>query len=296
MTAFGIQGVYVNNTQYVGVRGTQFDRGRQFYSDGSDGTVHETHHAIIQARSQAEFTTVAMKTMIAALGTSGTTEFPLVALDTTNGLVMYGAKAATTAPGYDSSSVHMTKTCLNGVVVMESVKWSLGNPAEMMLRALFMSTSGSTDPITTGTSAALPTQAHNTEAFTLSALTINGVAQDTCESVEITVDHKFTQDFSTGLPYPIFVSGAGPNGRASIRMTADVRNVSATEGTGAVSAVFTNLANGGTLGANTVTFTFNGPWSLEDTITGGNASPMTKRLVVRPSYNGSTKPLTWAVA
>ncbi len=116
------------------------------------------------------------------------------------------------------------------------------------------------------------------------------------ESVELTVDHKLDCDYSTGLPYPLDVNGAGARGRASIRLSADIRDVGLTEGTGAVSLVFTNLANGGTLGANTVTFTLNGPWSLEDNITGGNGSPMTKRITVRPSLAGVTKPLTWAVA
>jgi hypothetical protein len=190
----------------------------------------------------------------------------------------------------------VSKTALNGVVVMESVKWSLGQAAEMSCRGLFTSTNGTTDPVTTATNNALPTQSVNTEAFTLSALTLNGSAVDSCESVELTVDHKFDQDFSTGLPYPLDVNGAGAKGRASIRLVADIRDVAATEGTGSVSLVFTNLANGGTLGANTVTFTLNGPWALEDSISGGNSAAMSKRITVRPSLAGATKPLTWAVA
>ncbi len=295
MTAYAIQAVKVNNTAYAGVVGTQFDRARQFLSEGSDGTVHETHHAVIQAKPVVEFTTVAMKTMLSALGTSGTADFPLVALDGVNGIVMYGAKAAANAPGYNASAVHMTKTALNGVVVMEGVKWSLGSAAQMMLKGFLISSNGTTDPVSTATTAALPTQSTNAEAFTLSAVTLNGNALDSVESVELTVDHKFDQDFSTGLPYPIMYKGAGPNGRAAIRLAVDARDVELSEGTGAVSVVFTNLAQGGTLGANTVTFTFNGPWSLEETIQGGNGSPMTKRLVTRPYYNGTTKPLTWAV-
>ncbi len=204
-------------------------------------------------------------------------------------------KAASNAPGYSASSVHVTKTGLNGVVVMESVKWGLGQAAEMSLRALFKSTDGTTDPITTATNVALPTQSTNTEAFTLSAMTLNGSTVDSCESVELTVDHKFDQSFSTGLPYPLDIFGAGPNGRASIRLNADIRDVGFAEGSGAVSLVFTNLANGGTLGANTVTLTLTGGWALEENITGGNSGAMTKRMVVRPYYNGSTKPLTWAV-
>ncbi len=292
MTVFGIQAVKLNGTAYAGVRGTQFDRARQVYSDGSDGTVHETHHAVIQAKPTAEFTSVAMKTLLTALGTSGSTEFPLVALNGSTGAVMYGAKAASNAPGYSASAVHVSKTGLNGVVVMESVRWSLGQPAEMGCRILFKSTDGTTDPITT----ALPTQSTNTEAFSLTALTLNGSTVDTVASCEITVDHKFEQSFSTGLPYPLDVFGAGPNGRASIRLTAEIMDLAASEGSGAVSAVFTSLANGGTLGANTVTFTFNGAWTLEESISGGNGGPMAHRMIVRPYYNGSTKPLTWAVA
>src|SRR4051812_46312744 len=121
MTAFGIQAVKINNAFFAGVRGTALNRGRTFFSDGSDGAVHETMHSIVQSKPVIEFQTVAMKTMLAALGTSGTSDFPFVALDDSNGIIMYGAKAAALAPGYDATSVHVSRTALHGVLVMESV-------------------------------------------------------------------------------------------------------------------------------------------------------------------------------
>lgn len=295
MTAYGIRGVKLNNTTYIGVRGYMFDRKRQFHSAGYDGNVLETHHSIIQTKNDAEITTLAMKTMISALGTSGTSQFPFLALDGVNGAVLYGAAAAANAPGYNASAVHTTKTCLNGVVVMEGVKWTLGQPAEMSLRTLFTATSGSTDPIVTATNAALPADSSNSEAFTLSALTVNGVSLTTVESLEISVAHKWEHDFTTGLPFPTTLRPAGANGQAEIRMNVSVRDVSLAEGTGSVSAVFTSLAQGGTLGASTVTFTFQGNYAAEEQMQGQHASPMTKSMVVRPRWDGVNLPLLWAV-
>ena len=293
---FGIQAVAINGTAYIGVRGQSLDRGRQIFSAGFDGQVFETMHTAIQTKPMIEFDTAAIKTMITALGTSGTTSFPLVVLDNAAGIVMYCGRSAVNLPGYDATAIHVSRTALHGVVVMERLSWSLGQPAIMHLKAFLTSADGTTDPITTSTSVALATlpAAANTEAYALSALTVNGTSLGPVNSMEVTVGHKFDFDYLTGLPYPTLVSGAGARGPAEIRLTADIDDISLAEGTGSVSAVFTNLANGGTLGSSTVTCTMNGPWALEDGIQGQFQGPVTRRMTVRPKFAGSTNPFTWA--
>ncbi len=293
---FGIQAIKVNGTAFIGGRGQSLDRGRQILSAGFDGQVFETLHTAIQTKPVMEFETAAIKTMITALGTSGTTAFPLVVLDGAAGIVMYCGRSAVDLPGYDASSIHVSRTALNGVLVMERLSWSLGQPAVMHLKAFLTSTDGTTDPITTATNVALASlpAAANTEAYALSALTINGTSLGPVNSMELTVGHKFDFDYLTGLPYPTLVSGAGARGPAEIRMSVDMDDISLGEGTGSVSAVFTNLANGGTLGSSTVTATMNGPWSLEDGFQGQFQGPMTRRLTVRPKFAGATNPFTWA--
>lgn len=295
MSTYGLQAVSVNGAQFFGCRGHVLDLGNKIESEGSDGTVFEQYHTMLQRPSVASWSTIACKQMMTALGTSGTAQIPFVALDGANGLVLVHAKASPSAPGYSASAVHHSSTGLNGVIVMESFKWSLGSFAVMAMKGYPISTNGTTAALAISDTAALPTQSSSQQGYSLSALTLNGVAAASVSSVSITIGHKFDFDFLAGCPYPTAVTGAGPKGRAEIRMEAEIRDVSQTEGSGTCSAVFTNNVQGGTFGASTITHTFNAAWALKDSDSAANTSPSATKLVVRPLWNGSTNPYTWAI-
>lgn len=294
MPRFSIQQFKLNNTLYPGASGYQLDRGVEVRSEGSDGTIYETTHQILRRKPAAEISTLSMKTLISAL--TGGLEFPYLALDATNGLIMYGARQAANAPGYNSSSVHESRTALRGVVWMSGVRWSLGSPAEMMLSGMFTSSDGTTEAVTESHVVALPTLPTPDFGFILSALTVGGSAITAVNSVELSIDPRFDFDHSAGLPEPTSINGAGSNGRLAITAKIDVGDIDLGAGTGACSIAFKALANGGGLGTDTVTFTLNSAWSQEENFGGRNSQPMGKPLMVRTRHNGSTRPLTWAVA
>jgi hypothetical protein len=294
-TAFAIQAVSINASTFAGVKGQQIDGGQTVLSGGYDGTVQETLQTIISRRRSFEWDTVQCKTMLTALGTSGSSPFPCIALDGSNGLVMYGGRSAVSLPGYSASAIHISRTALNGVVVMERMSWAQDQEAVMHCKAFVLSADGTTDPVTAATTVAFATlpNPQNTQVYVLSALTANGVSLGTVRSMDLSIGHKFDYDMTTGLPYPLMVSGAGPKGPAEIRLTADITDCSQAEGTGSVSCVFTALAAGGTLGSSTITFTFQSPWTLEDAISGSKGGPMTRKFTARPTFGGSTYALTW---
>ncbi len=294
MSRFGIQQIKLNNVLYPGMKGYQLDRGVEVNSEGSDGTVYETTHHVVRRKPMATLSTLSLKAMIAALADG--TDFPVVALDAANGLILYGAKQASNAVGYNSSSVHETRTALRGLVYMAGLRWSLGSPAEMELKALFTSSDGTTEPITVSSVAALPTAPTPDFGFALSALTINGSAIGAVDSLDISIDPHFDFDYSAGLPEPMAIIGAGSNGKLAITLKAEVGDLDLGAGTGSVSAVFKRYAIGGGFGTDTVTLTFNTPWSIEEQVGGENGRPMRKSLLCRTRHNGTTKPLTWATA
>lgn len=292
MARFGIQAIKLNNTQYPGVKGYQLDRGVEVDSEGSDGVIYQTAHHVLRRKPMAELTTYSLKAIIAAL--NGGTDFPVLALDATNGLIMYGGKQASNAVGYNSSSVHETRTGLRGVIYLAGIRWSPPNPAEAILKCLMISSDGTTASIASSSVAALPTAPFPDLAFQLSALTLNGSAIPEVNSLDIEIDPRFDFDYSAGLPEPVAILGAGSNGKLAITLKADVGALDLGAGTGACSAVFTQLSNGGGFGSATVTLTFNTAWSNEENIGGENNRLMNKGLLVRTVHNGTTKPLTWS--
>ena len=294
---FGIQAISVNGSGFAGVRGQSREMARTINSEGSDGTVFETLHTLSKSAQVASYDTVAAKTMLSAMGSSGTAPFPFVKLNGSTGLIMYCGRSASLAPGYDTGSYHLSRTALNGVITMERLAWGgIGQDALLSCKAFYTSTDGTTDPVSLSTTIAvgsLPTPA-NTEAYVLSALTLDGVSIGPVNSCEIDIGHKFEYQYLAGLPYPTNTRGAGPNGRAELRLMADINGIELPDlGTGSVSAVFTARASGGTLGSSTLTFTFNGPWTIQQNEQGSNAGPMSGRFEVRPKWNGTTNPLTW---
>ena len=292
MAKFGIQAIDLNGTQYSGIRGYQLDFGKQVESEGSDGTVYETLHNILQAKPMADLTTLAAKTMLAAL--NGSTDLPMLALNGTTGLKMYGAKVASNSPAYASGSVHRMRNAISGLIYCSGLKWSFPGYLEMSLKAMFKSSAGGTDPVTTSL-VALPTQPVPVEKLTLSTLTIGGSALTNVKSVDISIDPKFDYDYSTGLPFPIDISGAGVKGHLAVKMEVDADEMDVGEGTGACSAVFASvLANAAGIGATGLTATLNGAWGTEEGFGGQQGSGVGRRLVVRSVFASAVKPFTWA--
>ncbi len=293
MSKFGIQAIDLNGTQRTGIRGYQVDFGKQVESEGSDGTVYQTMHNIIQAKPAVDLTTFAARAMTSIM--TGSSDFPLIALDGTNGLKMYGAKAASNNAGPAGGSVHRVRTALRGLLYASKYSWSFPGYLEMGIRGMFYAANGSTDPITTGQTT-LPTQPLPTEKLTLESLTIGGNPLTNVRSVEVSIDPKLDWDFSTGLPYPVDISGAGAKGHLEVRMEVDADELDVGEGTGACSAAFKVVnANAAGIGATGLTLTLNGAWGIEESWGGQQGSPMSRRLVVRTVYQSATRPLTTTI-
>lgn len=296
MSRFAIQAIQINGSEFAGCTGTTVDRGLNVTTENSDGVVQETVQFVEQEAASAEITSWAIKSLLAELGTSGVNYFPMIALDGTNGVLMAGAKAALNAPAFASGSVHLARQGLNGVAYMSNLRWSLKQKAEMTVKALFVGTGDGITAAVAANTIALPTQVAPTEGWTLSALTINGTAITSVNSIDLAISPKFEYEYSAGLPVPITLSGAGARGPVEIRLTADIGDATLANGAGSVSLVFTQYASGGGLAAHTVTITLVGNFAFENTVGGQGASPMSKRLTVIPTSSNNTTvfAMTWA--
>jgi hypothetical protein len=293
MSKFSIQGISCNGSMYGGVRGQQLDHGNQIDSEGSDGQVNEAMHSILRAAKTADITTLAARAWTNIL--TGSLDLPMLALDGVNGLKMYGALAASNAPGFDAGSNHQVRTGLRGLIYASGYRWSFPGYLELSLRAMFTSAVGTTDPITPST-AALPTQLLSTEKLTLESLTAGAQSLTSVRSVDVQIDPKFDFDYSTGLPFPVDITGAGARGHLAVKMEIDTDELALGAGTGACSAVFRAASgNGATIGTTGLQLTLNGAWSVEESEGGSQGSPKNRRLVVRTTKVGATRPLTWSI-
>lgn len=293
MSRFAIQQIKFNNTLYPGVSGFTVNPGQEINSDQLDGTVHETAHHGMETAPVADLSTRNLG-FLSTLADS--TDVWVKAMDGTNGLELIGAKAASQNAGYASGSVHLSRKMIRGVLLGTALNWSKKGKAELVLKGMGISADGTT-PALSPSLIALPALPTPDFGWKLQALTLNGSAMSAVDSCNITVDPKAEFDYQTSLPEPIDVLMAGVNGPAIWRLLASVGDCDLGSGTGAVSAVYKRLANGGgwSVAANsTLTVTFNSNWSIEESVGGQVGGAMNRSLVVRPYYNGTTKPVTWA--
>ena len=293
MSRFAIQQVRLNNVLYPGVSGWNVTPGVDINSDQLDGTVHETAHHGMDTAPTADLTT---RNLAFLTNLDSSTDVWVKTLDGTNGLELIGARAASGLPGYDSGSVHLSRKGISGVLLGTGISWSKKGKAELTLKAMFTSANGTTAALAAAANIALPTLPVPDFSYKLSSLTINGSAIPAVDSVGITCDAKAEFEYQAGLPEPVDVLMAGVNGAAQWRLSAAVGNCDLGAGTGAVAAVCTRLANGGGMSANTLTVTFNSNWAIEEGVGGQSGGAMTRNLIVRPRYNGTTRPVTWATA
>lgn len=293
MSRFAIQQLRFNNTLYPGIAGWAVNPGTEVNSDQTDGTVHETAHHGMRSAPVADLTTRNLG-FLSVL--DGSTDAWLKACDGTNGIECIGAKAASLAPGYNAGSVHLLRKMARGVLLATGINWSKRSKAELTLKGMGTSADGTTPALSPASNLALPTVAVPDFGYILSALTLNGVTIPAPDSVQISCDPRAEFEYLADLPEPTDVLMAGVNGPVIWRLNAAIGDCELGSGTGAVVAVFTRLAQGGGLGANTVTVTFNSNWTTEEGVGGQASSAMGRQLIVRPRYNGTTKPVTWSVA
>lgn len=293
MSRFAIQQIRFNNVLYPGVSGWNVAPGLDINSDQLDGTVHETAHHLMETAPTAELTT---RNLAFLDELDDSTDVWVKALDAANGLELIGGRANSLLPGYVGTSTHLSRKGTRGVLLGTGIRWAKKGKAELTLKAMFISADGTTAALTPAANIALPAAPTPDFGYKLTSLTLNGSSISAVESLDITCDPKAEFDYQTGLPEPIDVLMAGVNGAAMWRMAANIGNADLGSGSGAVAAVFTKLANGGGLGANTLTITFNSNYSTEEGVGGQAGSSIGRQLIVRPRYNGSTKPVTWTLA
>jgi hypothetical protein len=298
VSPFSIQSVKLNGNYYSGVQGHAADYGSEMISPASDGTVHESLHSVGRYTPRASFSTLALKTMMDALNDS--TDAPMKALNGTTGLVMVGAKEATSAPGYAGSTVHEALTALNGLVYATGISCAGGtSPAILSLAAPFYSTDG-TAAVLVPSAVALPTQPTPAECFVWDSITHNSVALDGFSNFNLSIGVNVRQIHSGADIYPRLITAGPAAGPIRWRLTFDTtdlawaRTIGAAGSTSTLTASFTQLAQGGTRSGTTYGFTFNSRYMRVTQAAGGSqGSPMKASVEVLPRWDGTNKPVTW---
>jgi hypothetical protein len=300
MTAFAFNAVRLNGTMLAGIGAPNFERRETGVSRASDGQIHKTTESIIRAAPKASFETVAARALAVILGTGDA--IPYVPLDGSNGLELIGLKLNTTGPGYASGTVHPYRKGAVGSLYLDGLSWSPADVLKARASAFFSSAAGGTDPVTSGLTTA-PTLPANEEQLVLTALTVLGVSVTRAQSFDLSIDHRAENNvesvcYNTGLPYPVQVAHAGINGSTDIGLGIDTLDLdSALTGNGDIVAVFTNLNHLGVgIDTETLTVTLSNCIVREEAIPGADGGAGSRRLTARPTYNGSTQPLTITIA
>lgn len=296
MSAFAFSLVKANNAFITGIKSPSYERREQFGIAAQDGTLYQTSAPVIRAAPKATFTTVAIKALFTVLGSGGA--LPFVALDGTNGCELIGTKINTTGPGYDTAAVHASRKGVAGMIFLSGIRWSPGQIAEAMCDVFWTTAAGGTDPVVPA-SIALPTIPVNTEQLVLSTCTVPAGALSRIQSLDLSIAHQAENNddaicFNTGLPFPVLLKQAGIGGAAEVMLTIETLDLTTVMSNGTVTLVFGVLNHNGVgLAAGTATVVINSAVVREDTISG---TPAGRRITIRGTWDGTTKPVTTATA
>lgn len=288
----------LNGTLLSGIIDARIQRRPTFDPAGNDGQLHATTDNVRREAPMAELTTVAVRSLATVLGTGD--EVPSVALDGANGLELISALLKTGDVGYQSGAVHTRRRGLNGLALLSRLSWSMGDALTAQLSTYFTAALGTTDPVSALDLIALPTLPVGQERLRLSALTVGGSPILRPVSIDIAINHKVenndeSQCYNLGLPYPVCLTGPGPAGHTEPVITIDALDLATGYANGDVVATF-NVVNhlGIGMGANGVVVTATAPIVREIELGGATGREGRRGLEIRPTFNGTTRPLTIA--
>lgn len=293
MTASALQAVTIDATVLSGIRGYNLDRRERMLSPDTDGTLHQTFHAAKRAAPKVDFSTVAVESLMGIL--TGSLDAPMKNITTAVDFCF--ALQASATPGYNGThrGIRLTK----GHIYLAGLRWSPGaDGLEAACSAFGLSADGTTDPVSLITPT-LPTVTP-VEVFTLTSLTLGGLAVTKCSSLDIGIDAKAENNveevcYDLGLPHPKEMAVAGAAGPIEVSGTVEMLDQGGAPTTsGSLIAEFTQYAFGATLSANTLTVTINAALIREEARTGGR--PSTRRFKILGRHDGTNRPITIATS
>lgn len=289
MSAYGLQAVTIDATVLSGIKAYSLDRRERMLAADTDGTLHQTFHAAKRGAPKVDFSTVAVESLMGIL--TGSLDAPMKNIATAADFLF--ALQASATPGYGGT--HRGIRLSKGHIYLVGLKWSpSADGLEAACSAFGLSADGTTDPVTLIT----PTLPVVTpvEVFTLTSLTLGGVAVTKCQSLDIGIDPKAENNvedvcYDLGLPFPKEMAVAGAAGPIEVSATVETLDQAAAPATsGSLIAVFTQFAFGGHLAANTMTVTINAGQIREESRTGGR--PSGRRFKILGRHDGTNRPIT----
>ena len=291
---YGLEAVILDGTTLTGCKGFSLDQREKRTTQGADGTLHQTFHNVQRKAPKVDFSTLAAKQLLSVLTTS--LDVPMKNIGTA--VDFNFSRQDDTKPGKNATG-HVGSRFTKGHVYCSGFKWSPGGDGLEASCELFgLSSNGTTDPITDITPTLVsPTSA---ESFTLTSLTVGGVAVTKCQAYDLSIAHQGENNdeslcYNLGLPMPTMMKVAGAGGQIAIGGSIELLDQSISPATsGTIVAVFTQTAFGGTLGSATVTLTINAAMIREDTKTAQQGSPGIRRFAFMGRHDGTNRPLTWA--
>lgn len=273
----------VAGTTLTGMQDVTYQRRPQRFSLGASGTLHQTFHSIQREAPTLAIRTTGLQEVVSLL--TGSSDAPMISGQVTALL----ARTAAASPAYDAgATAHVLLTAALCETYLREVSWSDGSPAMASLEAYPISSDGTTDPVIESAAPA-PGVVTPVEAYTLTGCTLNAVNLDP-ESVTLAInpraDNGARECYRMGLPFPTFCTKAPLAGPIEISATIETPLVSAAIGAGALVMTFTQMAQGGRLGGDTIVFTLNAGLPLVDGV-----GPV-RRFTYHARANGATRPLT----
>jgi hypothetical protein len=291
MTTFNFNLVQINGTSLTGVRSSGLDRRESQAVAATDGTLHQTSAPILRTAPRAGFSTLAVRALIGIL-TNG--NVPYLALNGSTGWRGIALKIGTT-PAYDAGTAHIARTMASGMVLLDGITWSPGQPAEAAVSVFGLSADGTTDPVASAT-IALPTLPTAQEQCVLTTLTVNGQAITRVQSLSISIGHQVENSadlcYLNGLPYPTQLQQPGVGGATEITCQIDTRDFAVAVANGTVVATFAVLNHNGVgTSASVATITLAATVARETQL-----DRETRRIEIRATWNGTTNPISVAAA
>jgi len=157
-----------------GITNSNFSPGLQRLLLSGSGQIEASHGGIVQVKPELGFSTTAIKTALANLG--GADGIAIDSAGATEPFEFWFQKALQGGLKADGAN-HVKCAATYGMIIPQTLSMPAGDKATLSYRAVFLSSDGTTAPVTITDSVALDAgQAGADEAYVLGPVTINGTA------------------------------------------------------------------------------------------------------------------------
>lgn len=283
-------GAYKHSTTLIkGVQNHAFSAGIEMLINAAGGAVDPTFSSVARIQPELAFTSLSVKTLLAALGNLG------AALSSDKFWLQKMADGGARA----GAASHFQVTMATGMIIPTQISAPQHGPASMSCRVVATSADGAASPLVIATTGSLEVGGDTVdELYTMGPVTINGVELEGVNNIAIDFGIGLDIQYGSGHVYPTLVGIINRAPSISVS-TFDVEKFATWSETGVAQGISDSTVQlldqvaGGVRGVAPITCTIDEGHIRFTDITGGQGEKVGGAVIITPIYDGVADIMAW---